>query len=32
VVRSSVSSGINTFVALYWIRHLGASSGLAAQP
>ena len=28
VVRSSVSFGINTFVALYWIRHLGASSGL----
>ena len=28
VVRSSVSFGINTFVALYWIRHLGASSAL----
>jgi FSR family fosmidomycin resistance protein-like MFS transporter len=28
VVRSTVSFGINTFVSLYWIRHLGASSGL----
>ena len=28
VIRSSVSFGINTFVALYWIRHLGASSAL----
>ncbi|MFW0797352.1 MFS transporter [Gordonia sp. CPCC 205515] len=29
VVRSTISFGINTFVALYWIRHLGATSGLA---
>jgi FSR family fosmidomycin resistance protein-like MFS transporter len=28
VARSTVSFGINTFVSLYWIRHLGASSGL----
>ena len=28
VVRSSVSFGVNTFVSLYWIRHLGASSAL----
>jgi MFS transporter, FSR family, fosmidomycin resistance protein len=28
VIRSSVSFGVNTFVALYWIRHLGASSAL----
>lgn len=28
VVRSSISFGINTFVSLYWIRHLGASSAL----
>lgn len=28
VVRSTVSFGINTFVSLYWIRHLGASPGL----
>jgi FSR family fosmidomycin resistance protein-like MFS transporter len=28
VVRSSVSFGVNTFVALYWIRELGASSAL----
>src|SRR4051794_26932657 len=28
VVRSTVSFGINTFVALYWIRELGASSAL----
>jgi MFS transporter, FSR family, fosmidomycin resistance protein len=28
VVRSTVSFGVNTFVALYWIRHLGASSSL----
>ncbi|TWE09293.1 FSR family fosmidomycin resistance protein-like MFS transporter [Rudaeicoccus suwonensis] len=26
VVRSLISNGINTFVSLYWIRHLGASS------
>jgi len=28
VARSSVSFGVNTFVALYWIKHLGASSAL----
>ncbi len=28
VTRSCISFGVNTFVALYWIRHLGASSGL----
>jgi FSR family fosmidomycin resistance protein-like MFS transporter len=28
VVRSIISFGVNTFVALYWIRHLGASSSL----
>ncbi|HEX3780750.1 MAG TPA: MFS transporter [Pseudonocardiaceae bacterium] len=28
IVRSTVSFGVNTFIALYWIRHLGASSGL----
>jgi FSR family fosmidomycin resistance protein-like MFS transporter len=28
VVRSTVSFGINTFISLYWIRELGASSGL----
>jgi MFS transporter, FSR family, fosmidomycin resistance protein len=28
VVRSAISNGVNTFVALYWIRHLGASSAL----
>jgi FSR family fosmidomycin resistance protein-like MFS transporter len=28
VVRSTVSFGVSTFVALYWIRHLGASSSL----
>jgi FSR family fosmidomycin resistance protein-like MFS transporter len=28
VARSTVSFGVNTFVALYWIRHLGASSAL----
>jgi FSR family fosmidomycin resistance protein-like MFS transporter len=28
VVRSTVSFGVNTFVSLYWIRHLGASSSL----
>jgi len=26
VSRSTVSFGINTFIALYWIRHLGATS------
>jgi MFS transporter, FSR family, fosmidomycin resistance protein len=28
VARSCVSFGVNTFVALYWIRELGASSAL----
>ncbi|MCX2731784.1 MFS transporter [Saccharopolyspora sp. NFXS83] len=28
VVRSTISTGLNTFIALYWIRHLSASSGL----
>jgi FSR family fosmidomycin resistance protein-like MFS transporter len=28
VTRSCISFGVNTFVALYWIRHLGASSAL----
>jgi FSR family fosmidomycin resistance protein-like MFS transporter len=28
VTRSCISYGVNTFVSLYWIRHLGASSGL----
>jgi MFS transporter, FSR family, fosmidomycin resistance protein len=28
IVRSAVSFGVNTFVALYWIDALGASSGL----
>ena len=28
VARSSVSFGVNTFVALYWIKSLGASSAL----
>jgi MFS transporter, FSR family, fosmidomycin resistance protein len=28
VARSTVSFGVNTFVALYWIRHLGASASL----
>ena len=28
VIRSTISFGVNTFVSLYWIRHLGASSGL----
>jgi MFS transporter, FSR family, fosmidomycin resistance protein len=28
IVRSTISTGLNTFIALYWIRHLGASSGL----
>jgi MFS transporter, FSR family, fosmidomycin resistance protein len=28
VTRSCMSFGVNTFVSLYWIRHLGASSGL----
>lgn len=29
IVRSTISFGINTFVALYWIRELGASPALA---
>lgn len=29
VVRSAVSNGVNTFIALYWMRHLGASSSMA---
>jgi len=28
VTRSTVSIGVNTFVALYWIYHLGASAAL----
>jgi len=28
VIRSTVSLGISTFVSLYWISHLGASSAL----
>lgn len=28
IVRSAVSFGIATFVSLYWIRHLGASTAL----
>jgi FSR family fosmidomycin resistance protein-like MFS transporter len=28
VTRSCISFGVNTFVSLYWIRHLGASSCL----
>ena len=28
VIRSTVSFGVNTFVSLYWIRELGASSAL----
>jgi FSR family fosmidomycin resistance protein-like MFS transporter len=28
VSRSAVSFGVNTFVSLYWIRHLGASARL----
>ena len=28
VIRSTISFGINTFISLYWIRHLGASSTL----
>ena len=28
VVRSTISFGLNTFVSLYWIRHLGAGSAL----
>lgn len=28
IVRSTISTGLNTFISLYWIRHLGASSGL----
>ncbi|RNI21733.1 MFS transporter [Flexivirga caeni] len=25
IIRSAISNGVNTFIALYWIRHLGAS-------
>jgi MFS transporter, FSR family, fosmidomycin resistance protein len=28
VVRSVIAFGMNTFIALYWINHLGASRGL----
>ncbi|MEV8071041.1 MULTISPECIES: MFS transporter [unclassified Streptomyces] len=28
IVRSTISTGLNTFISLYWIRHLGAGSGL----
>lgn len=28
VIRSTISFGINTFVSLYWISHLGGSSAL----
>jgi FSR family fosmidomycin resistance protein-like MFS transporter len=28
VVRSTISFGLNTFISLYWIRQLGASSAL----
>jgi MFS transporter, FSR family, fosmidomycin resistance protein len=28
VARSTISFGLNTFISLYWIRHLGASSAL----
>jgi len=28
VVRSTISFGLNTFISLFWIRHLGASSAL----
>ncbi|MGW1399913.1 MFS transporter [Streptomyces sp. NPDC002405] len=28
IVRSTISTGLNTFISLYWIRHLGASSAL----
>jgi FSR family fosmidomycin resistance protein-like MFS transporter len=28
VIRSTTSFGVNTFVSLYWIRHLGGSSAL----
>ncbi|MGH3260786.1 MAG: hypothetical protein ACRDNS_02210, partial [Trebonia sp.] len=31
VVRSTISFGLNTFISLYWIRHLGASSGLGGM-
>lgn len=29
IARSITFFGVNTFIALYWINHLGASSGLA---
>jgi FSR family fosmidomycin resistance protein-like MFS transporter len=28
IVRSTISTGQNTFISLYWIRHLGAGSAL----
>jgi FSR family fosmidomycin resistance protein-like MFS transporter len=28
VARSTIAFGVNTFVSLYWIRHLGASAAL----
>jgi FSR family fosmidomycin resistance protein-like MFS transporter len=28
VIRSTISFGVNTFVSLYWIRHLGGSAAL----
>ncbi|HEX3731576.1 MAG TPA: MFS transporter [Mycobacteriales bacterium] len=28
IIRSTISFGVNTFVSLYWIRHLDASSAL----
>ena len=28
IVRSTISTGQNTFISLYWIKHLGASSAL----
>lgn len=28
IVRSTISFGMNTFISLYWIRHLGASIAL----
>jgi FSR family fosmidomycin resistance protein-like MFS transporter len=28
IIRSTISIGMNTFISLYWIRHLGAGSGL----
>lgn len=31
IVRSTVSFGVNTFVSLYWINHLGASASLGGS-